>query len=257
MSFKILLIAFFLVFTAMFAAFPAEPTPAETAYMRGDGNFSVGFYGQFYSTKNNPYISLKGKALKFPVIEAGLGFGEKMDFELYWPAYIYWDGDKEKETTFGDARIFSKVRLKKKENYSLAFRVGFKIPSTSDDSRLGTDKTDIFGTLLFSRRIGEADLHVNFGIGILGNPYKERAQMDVLTYAAAFDLPLTEKLVWHSEVYGYSDEEPWTDMGTFKTGIRQSFGRFTLRTSVMAGYTSRSPEWGVEFGISKTFKLPL
>ncbi len=246
-----------IVFTCISLNISAEPLATETGFVREHGTFDVGCYLQVLSTKENPYISLKGDTVQFPFIKASLGFGNRVEFELLWPSLIFWNGKSGNDHTFGDARLFTKISLKQTDSYAVAFKMGFKLPNTSDDSLLGTDKTDVFASLIYTKVINRAQLHSNLGIGILGDPYKERSQVDVLTYATSLEYRFNKILCWCAEVYGYSDEKFWTDLGVFRTGMQFSFTHFKMRTSALVGYTSKSPDWGIEIGFTKTFKVKL
>ncbi len=174
-----------------------EPMVSDEAYMEGWCNTSVGSYIKYASTNYNPYFSIEGDTYTVPLLEVDIGIGERVNFEILWPAYILAEGRKGKSTdSWGDARLSTEIGLLKETSTrpASAFRIGIKMPNTSDESGLGTDEPDICGYLLLSKSYSDINVHTNLGVKIISDPFSKRNQYDVFLYRVAVERSFVEKL---------------------------------------------------------------
>lgn len=235
-----------------------EPMVTEDARCIAVKSLKTGVYFQWSETPENIYFSKKGDLFHAPVVEVDYGLAENAELQLLWPAGVFYEGDgNDKDaSTWGDVTLYSKILIWGKINGPRwSFRTGVKLPNTSDESELGTDETDVFASLLFSKSIGPAELHLNGGVGILGDPHENRDQVDVLTYGMALSFDLGRKVKVFAEAEGWEGPKEWSERGTFRTGVYYSLKHFEIRAALFGGYRDYSPDRGVMLGAAKTFDL--
>ena len=125
-----------------------------------------------------------GSLLEFPVVALRAGLGGNVEMQIESPLYRFFDEGSTagRSDDFGDIFIWTKVRNAREApgRPSFGFRVGFKVPSGSDETDIATDETDVFGHFILGKSIKSSRVYCNAGLGILGNPEKGGSQIDVL-----------------------------------------------------------------------------
>ena len=159
----------------------------------GDGNQLIG--GGFeYLRKSDRDVGVPWTRLwKVPEILTEFGVGERVNVQLYWRGGLF--AESPSGTTgsdYGDLSIATKILILRETQNRPAFGVNYsvKLPNTKDEEGLGSDNTDVYGALLFSKKFGMVTGRLNLGLGILGDPRRQNAQDDIYVYGAAFLLRL-------------------------------------------------------------------
>ena len=61
-----------------------------------------------------------------------------------------------------------------------------RLPNANNETGLGLDTTDVFGSILIGKTVQSVRIVGNAGVGILGVPTRGDIQNDVLTYGLSF-----------------------------------------------------------------------
>ncbi|MEX0907940.1 MAG: SURF1 family protein [Gemmatimonadota bacterium] len=127
-------------------------------------------------------------------------------------------------------------------------RFGATIPTTSDESGLDRDRTDVFALVGARYRTGGLSLTLENGVGINGTLAAEYPQSDVWTYAygAGYDFGLVRAAVGF---VGRQDGHSWIvrgneDLRELRVGF-DAGGRYWLGVRYIRGLSEHSPDHGV------------
>jgi len=166
------------------------PYLTEEAANRPEGSYSLSLgVGRTDRRREASFYNLelltppKGEYWALPQLQGTLGVGSRaevaFDYELlrYQP-----HGGGETSWESGDLRLWTKVGLLRGVRQALSAQVGVKLPNSA---RLGTNETDFFATALYDLRLAGWVTTLNAGLGVLGNPARERNQDDVFTWGAS------------------------------------------------------------------------
>lgn len=196
-------VAVFVVATA-FAQRPVLVT--EDAVTLGDGGQVVGL-GVEYLRKSLSDAGVNLSHLwKGPIVHAEVGLGERVGLQLHWRGGLFAESPQgDIVSDYGDLFISTKVHIVREASArpAIGMKYSVKLPMTGDEDGLGSDNTDFFGSLLFSKKIGIVASRLNLGVGILGHPRARNAQDDIYTYGAAILLPVKQSAVLFAEATGF------------------------------------------------------
>ncbi|UCF81358.1 MAG: transporter [Acidobacteriota bacterium] len=220
-------------------------------------------YAEYLDTHAVPFVSPEGSLLRAPVVSLRYGAADNVEFQVEGAAQVWGfaDEDDEKvedEHEVGDFTLWTKwLALKeKKKRPAVALRWGVKLPNASDESGLGTDETDVFGSVVVSKRLGKkTGLDANLGVAILGDPTEARRQNDVLTYGASLTRIMSKNTALLMEVAGTSGKGHAPPRSVARLGFKwfPYRSRFHFFAAGLAGLTSRSPDWGALVGAGRAF----
>ena len=95
----------------------------------------------------------------------------------------------------GDLVIATKIRLVGENVGYPAFAIRFatKLPNASNESGLGTDTTEFYGSVLLGKTVRSLRIVANGGLGILPDPVVGYRQNDVVTYGLSLARAITDR----------------------------------------------------------------
>lgn len=133
--------------------------------------------------------------VKLPVTRAHLGIGEIAELHFDWRGRLIGSLEKGSNVSdWGDLTVATKIRIfKESEPFpAVGIKYAVKLPNTRYDNKLGSNQTDFFASLLFSKTFGGINARLNAGFGILDDPQQLNNQLDIYTLGAAFIVPAGE-----------------------------------------------------------------
>ncbi len=224
-------------------------------------------YAEFLDTHRVPFVSPEGSLLRAPVVSLRYGASDNVEFQIEGAAQVWGFADEGKlggkgkdEHEVGDFTLWTKwLALKeKKKRPAMALRWGVKLPNASDESGLGTDETDVYGSIIVSEALGgKSRLDANLGLAILGDPTEVRQQNDVFAYGASLTRILSKDTVLLMEVTGTSGKGHAPPQSVARLGFKWfTRGEFHFFAAGLAGLTSLSPDWGALVGVGRSFRRP-
>jgi hypothetical protein len=239
------------------ALLPTLASPARTA-PQGEVDLRAGV-NWMNDTVPAPLLGgPEGDLLQFPALQALFPLGAHADLEISCAGFQQFRPDEGDHTTeVGDPHLWTRIvfRDSAEKSPGIGLRFGIKVPSASDDTHLGTDEADVFGSLLLSQPLGRSFLHLNVGVAILGDPLATRSQKDLLSYALALESPVGDKLrlfVEAAGLYSTSDGSRGEE-GEARLGLSWATRRGAWEAVALAGYEPDSPDWGLS--VSRLFRL--
>ncbi len=160
-----------------------------------------------------------------------------------------------------DAYVGMKIRLvaETASRPALGIRFATKLPNASNESGLGTDSMDFYGSLLGAKTVQSVRAVGNLGVGIMSDPTDGNRQNDVLTYGVSFARAMTQATEVVGEVNGRvsvrsGDPFPGTETrGILKLGGRYTHGALRLDAGVFFGLTTIDPTIGITAGFTYVF----
>lgn len=187
-----------------------------------------------------------------------LGLGDLVEVQATGILISVVDSAGATDQDFGDWTLGTKIRLLTEQGKrpAAAFLWEVKLPVASNDSGVGTDETDFFAHVLFSKQLGERNrLHVNLGVGLLGDPTKNGAQDDVVIFRAAWTGSLSDKNIIGAEFLarnGFKDN----DSPVLLRGVyRRIAGRWSISGAVAAGLNDDADDFAIDLFIRRQFQL--
>lgn len=160
-----------------------------------------------------------------------------------------------------DTLIGLKIRLvpEATNRPAIGLRFATKLPNASNESGLGTDSMDFYGSLLGAKTVQSIRVVGNLGAGILSDPTSGNRQNDVLTYGLSFARALTQQTEVVGEVNGRvstrsGEPFPGTESrGLLKLGGRYTRGALRVDAGVYFGLTTIDPTIGFTTGFTYVF----
>jgi hypothetical protein len=164
-------------------------------------------------------------------------------------------------TSIEDVIVGTKIRLVPEGTRRPAFGLRFatKLPNASNESGLGLDTMDFYGSLLGAKTVESVRVVANIGAGILSDPIVGNHQNDVFTYGLSFARALTQQAELVGELNGrLSTRSGEAFAGTESRGLLKLGGRFTqgsvrIDAGVFFGLTSIDPTIGFTGGVTYVF----
>jgi len=155
----------------------------------------------------------------------------------------------------GDWNLSTKVRLGSSPGpLQFAGLARLKIPVASDNDGLGTNLADVELTALATVRTSELDVDLNLGVAILGAPFRERAQIDIFTYAACLRRRFTPTLEAGIELAGREGGDFFPARSIARAGIRWDRRRVRWDAALGAGLANGSPDLELRLGATLRFE---
>jgi hypothetical protein len=142
---------------------------------------------------------------------------------------------------------------------SFGFRFATKLPNANNETGLGLDTTDIFGSVLIAKTVQSVRIVGNAGLAILGDPTRGDRQNDMPTYGLSFARALTQAAEVVGEINGRfdtrdGDPPPGTESrGTARFGARYTIGSWRADAALLFGLTSHDPGFGFGAGFTYVF----
>ncbi len=249
---------------------PAQEWPAGTAVPAaaiGKGRLEVSA-GFDLGVKNG--VGPDEPARLWRVLPAGIRIGVARNVEIagtWRGGLLARSGDGEQHSDWGDPGLFTKITFTDSGSTSSAgVMFGFKIPSTRHlPHKLGSDAADLYFRFLASRESGPAELRVNCGVAIVGDPRFAGSQDDLLTGSAMFILRPGDGWTWFGELCGFTGPKDDDDKVQFRggAGFDAGFGKVGLYGNARVGggpvdfgtAFDASGSWGVGISFSRVIDL--
>jgi len=160
-----------------------------------------------------------------------------------------------------DTIVGTKIRLLSETTGrpAIGLRFATRLPNASNESGLGTDTMDFYGSVLGAKTVQSVRMVVNLGGAILSDPTSGNRQNDVFTYGASFARAMTQQSEIVGEVNGrLSTRSGGPFPGTESRGLLKFGGRFTqgpvrLDAGVFFGLTTIDPSIGFTAGFTYVF----
>jgi hypothetical protein len=167
---------------------------------------------------------------------------------------------------FEDVFIGTKIRVLPEgtRRPAIGLRFTTKLPDASNESGLGTDTMDFYGSVLGAKTVQSIRVAANLGAGILSDPIQGNRQNDVLTYGVSLARAMTPEAELVGEVNGRlstrSDPFPGTESrALLKLGGRYTRGPVRLDAGIFFGLSTIDPTFGFTTGFTyvfNAFKVP-
>jgi len=160
---------------------------------------------------------------------------------------------------FGDMVLATKLKLagEKGVRPSIGFKFAVQLPNAKHDSGLGTDQTEFFASLLFSKEFKRARLIGNAGFAILGSPVLLGRQTDPLTYGAGIILHVHRNINLVGEINGRQgppDRLGNENQSQIRAGIQLYSAGLRWDVGAVAGLKEYDPDSGFVVGITYEFQ---
>jgi hypothetical protein len=145
------------------------------------------------------------------------------------------------------------------ERPSFGFRFATKLPNANNETGIGLDTTDVFGSVLAAKTARSVRIVGNAGLAILGDPTRGDRQNDVITYGVSFARALTNAAEVVGEINGRldtrkGDPPPGTESrGMARFGARYTIGTWRADMALLFGLTSHDASFGVTGGFTYVF----
>lgn len=209
-----------------------------------------------------PLSGLRGD--QYSAFANGLNFslGPRAEFQINGVMQNFVKAGDSWRNDWGDWSLSTKIRLVPETHVLpvISFRPTMVLPNTNDSRGIGTNSTQVFGSLLVGKSVGSAFVFGNAGIGILTDTVQVRAQQDVFTYGLAGVLPVSPRVSLLSEWNGRKNPRGNPSPGTesraeVRVGMQIRTGGVRWDVAGTRGLTSVDPRGGVVFGLTKEFRL--
>lgn len=250
-----------------------RPLVTEPANPVGEGKlrFELGF--EFLQDAVFPFSGLEGDLNRLGVLGFRLGVGKSVELQLLGTVQDVLNVDRRfpapnspnldftgnSTSDVGDFTLATKVRFLEQHggHPALGFRFGVDLPNTSNESGLGNDELNAFGSFLLESKVGNLNTIVNLGLVILGDPTDANSQDDLFTYGWATIYSVNDRVHLVSDLYGRTGSG---GIGT-EEQLRLRLGaQFDVRgvyfdIGGFFGFQDTDPDTGIIFGISKGFSI--
>ena len=255
--------AFFLFIVSLFISIPPafadRPLVTEDVDILSPGDVEIELAAEYLANPGIPFRAqeIERAFIKSPALGVNIGLGEivevQADFEM-----IYLDQAAiNNEYAHGDLRLWTKIQAAEESDSwpALGARFGTKLPNAEDEHGRGTDETDFFASMLLSRHFDNFYVHLNMGLGILGDPNQANSQDDVMVYGLAFELPLEEtSLTLVAEINGQAFSNENNNISSARAGFRYNItDQLVWDVFGGAGLADESEDWSAGTGFTYRF----
>jgi hypothetical protein len=209
-----------------------------------------------------PLSGLKGDEYSVSVTGLNFGLGARAEFQVNGTIQNFVKTGSGWRNDVGDWALSTKIRLLPETHVLpiITFRPTMVLPNTNDARGIGTNTTNVFGSILVGKNAGRGFVFGNIGIGILSDTLQPRAQQDILTYGLAGVLPINTRFSLLTEWNGWKNPRTSPSPGTesraqVRAGMQIRTGGVRWDVAATAGLTHLDPRGGVVFGLTKEFRL--
>jgi len=270
-------LAAMVVFAGATRAFAQQrPLVTEDPEPIGAGRVLIEGGVDFDHDQQYPASGLRGNLWRAPTIGLSFGISSIAEFQIkgslhdslsitdrnpFAPLASELTVTGDSTSDVGDATIATKIRLLSETGSrpAVGLRFATKLPNASNESGLGTDSMDFYGSLLAAKTVQSIRVVLNIGAGILSDPTSGNRQNDVLTYGLSLARALTTAAEVVGEVNGRvstrnGEPPPGTESrGLLKLGGRYTRGPVRVDAGVFFGLTSIDPTIGLTAGFTYVF----
>lgn len=278
---RVLILAFLLSLPSIAFA-QQRPLVTEDPETIGAGRVLVEGGFDYGHDVDYPVSGLTGNLLRLPLVGVSIGISSIAEFQIdggFHNRLAITSRDlsaplasmvTETGETTGDVEDFvlgTKIRIAPETSTrpAFGFRFAAKLPNANNETGLGLDTTDVFGSVLIGKTVQSVRVVANVGLGILGVPTRGDIQNDVFTYGLSFARALTNQAEVVGEINGRLDTRngeppPGTESrGTGRFGARYTIGSWRADAAILFGLTSHDPSIGFGAGFTyvfDAFKVP-
>jgi len=184
-------------------------------------------------------------------MRAGLGaWGEIRVEGVLWQRFA--NGDT--ASGVGDWTVATKIRFGSPPGrLSFAGLARMKIPVASDADGLGTNLADIELAGIAGIHTQPVEIDLDLGVAILGAPFRERAQIDLLTYAVCLRREVRPGLAAGVELAGREGGDFFPTRSMARGGIRWQRRQVRWDAALGFGLADGSPSLEVRAGATFRF----
>jgi hypothetical protein len=197
--------------------------------------------------------------LNAPTLRLCFGAGDRVELQLMGDAYrVIRDQQGRQTRDSGDWELATKVWWfnQTPQRPAISFYYAVKLPNGDDERGGATDETDFFAYLLFDRNLNSRTLvHLNLGLGILGNPFANAAQNDVFGFGLSFERKLDENTWLVVEFGGRTGPKVNDDPRGLMVSFSHRFSRWVGYASLGAGLGKDEERSRLAIGFRRAFSL--
>jgi hypothetical protein len=263
------------------AAAQQRPLVTEDPDVIGGGRVLIESGIDFAHDQFYPVSGLKGNLWRVPTMGVSVGLSSIAELQIDGGFYdrlsiaerraaplaslVTATGDTTHDVD--DLVIATKIRFAPEtaDRPALGVRFATRLPNASNESGLGTDTFDFYGSLLLAKTVQSIRAVGNIGFGILADPTDGNRQNDLLTYGFSLARAVTSHAEFVGELNGRVSTRsgppfPGTETrGLLKVGGRYTRGPVRFDAGVFVGLTSIDPTVGLTAGVTwvfDAFKVP-
>ncbi len=256
----IVIIACFCVFPQPAPSWNLLPLAAESPQTLSSGTFHCSLGVQYLKNKNFPFSPFSKKydrdVLSLPTLGFRIGLGTRTELHLTYEVLFIEEEEFQIREVWksGDLAFFTKIRILTESSSVPGFglKIGAKLPNARDPYRVGTDETDLAFLALGEKSFSSLTLTSNFGLLILGNPFKNASQDDLLSYSLAIKIPWHEQFSLTTEIAGQAFGTNHNENASALLHLNFYDNRLTWNLSGRVGLLDNSEAWGFSGGVSVT-----
>jgi hypothetical protein len=249
-----------------FSAFPTFawnqlPLLTDSPQVLPAGQVQVDFGLKFLSHKNFPFSPSSKRfsrnVLSFPTLGINFGLGKQVELQLTYEVLFVEEEELTIKETWksGDLAFFTKLEILEERRHlpGMGIKFGAKLPNANNTYRVGTDETDLAFSALFGKTFSSFALDANLSLLILGDPFNNARQDDLLGYGIAWTIPWKHHITWTLEVAGQVLGTSYNENASAVLHLDFEDGAFTWTITGRAGLLKNSEDWGVSAGVRWTF----
>lgn len=263
------LLIFLLPLLSVRAQYPFILT--EDAVTLGKHNVEAGFAFEYFSKESAPTPDDPQSLYRLFTVGWHHGVSENVNFDTDWRgALLTTLGNGKQGFHWGEITVSTRILFipESKSFPAIGIRSAVKMPNTKyDDYRLGSNQTDYYFYLLFSKQFNGIRGRMNLGFSILGDPRVVDKQDDVYSLNLALLAHVSERITVFGEAYGRTGYQDNTNKILLRAGVLLNAGILQINfynsfrvlgnnRDFGAAFES-SETWSIGLGITKTFKLSL
>ncbi len=237
-----------------------DPNPVALGLVR------TGLGIEFMQGQRFPLSGLEGDLTRVGVANVQVGVGEFAEFQISGVLQNFLSVTRRTEAAlppdfagnatsdFGDLVLGSKFRFAREKGArpAIGFKFAVQLPNASNESGLGTDETDFFAALLFSKHLGETQLLGNVGLAILGSAVQPNTQSDQLSYGFGIIVPMHRNISLIGDLHGRRGPERLgsESRAQARMGLQIRAGRLVWDLAGIAGLGKYDADTGVALGVT-------
>lgn len=253
-----ILLLFLWVRASGVAAWNQLPLLTQSPDILSSGSLQFGIGVQYLHHKNFGFSQFSKdfsrNVLSCPLLELSIGLGKRVELQTTYEVLFVEEEEFQIREPWrsGDLAFFSKVEFWGEQRFvpQTGIRIGVKAPNASNPYRVGTDETDFVFSGLFKKTFSQVTTTVNLGILVLGNPFRNAAQDDLLSYALACSFPWKDRFTYTAEIAGQAFGTEHNELASALLHMDIGDGRLTWKISGRVGLVENSADWGLTGGVS-------
>lgn len=242
------------------AAWNQLPLLTDTSHTLPAGRLEWEFGLQFLKRSNfafSPFSAERGRdVLSLPTLRLAAGIGKRAEFQLLYEV-LFVEEEEYRITErwkSGDLAFFTKLRLldEHRDWPELGVKAGAKLPNAGDEYRVGTDETDVLVSGLAQKTFSSVTTTLNLGLLILGHPFQNARQDDLLSYGLTVTVPLTPQVTSVAEIAGQTFGTSHNERALAALHLYIRDGALTWMLAGRWGLLENAADWGIAAGVRWT-----